>query len=102
MKKIYFIASRLVGTHGVTVWSPHKNLSIKILILPDLIIESAVREREVIQSGDEQEQLIICMADMEVQIFLFVYLFLIVNINININIYLYTNTYTYIYIYIYI
>ncbi len=37
-------------------------------LLTDLIIESAIREREEIQSGDEQEQFI-CMADMEIQIF---------------------------------
>ncbi len=43
---------------------PQKNLSMQILMLTGLIIESAIKEREEIQSGDEQEQLI-CMADMK-------------------------------------
>ncbi len=48
-KDIFFITSRLVGTHGVTIWSPPKDLSIQIL---DLIIESAIRE-----SGDKRSSL---------------------------------------------
>ncbi len=44
-KKIHFITSRHVWLgHSVTVWPPQKNLSIKIWMLTDLIIESAIRE----------------------------------------------------------
>ncbi len=72
--------SRLVDTRCYSLIPPQKNLSIKILMLTDLIIESAIGEsgEEEIQSGDEQEHLI-GMADMEIQIFLFVHLFLVFN-----------------------
>ncbi len=45
---------------------PQKNLSIEILMLTDLIIESAIRESGEKRSSLEQ---LICMADMEIQTF---------------------------------
>ncbi len=59
MQKILFIASHQVWLgHTVLQFDPPPppKKSVKILMLTDLIIETAIREREEIQSGDEQEQ----------------------------------------------
>ncbi len=58
MQKILFIASHQVWLgHTVLQFDPPPpKKSVKILMLTDLIIETSIREREEIQSGDEQEQ----------------------------------------------
>ncbi len=54
MQNILFIASRPVP-QCYSLIHPQKILSVKILMLTNLLIESEIREREEIPSEDEKE-----------------------------------------------